>query len=117
MGWEWREGQLEVSYKGAMARGVDGFSMPGGLMVAMPPSVAYSHERGDRSFDFWFEDAGFKTLDLNREPLLRPINVFRVGALVHPADKRLKLYVVHWRGDQDSMRDFYVVRTPAFWVE
>ncbi len=117
MGWEWREGQVEVSYKGPFARGVDQYAMPGGRTVAMPPSVAYSHSPGKRSFDFWFEDLGFRTLDLNALDPLRPINVFRMSPLIHPADNRLKLYVVTWRGDADDMRDLVVVRSPAFWVD
>ncbi len=25
------------------------------------------------------------------------------------------IFYIHWRGDQDDMRDLYVVRSPAFW--
>jgi hypothetical protein len=118
MGWEWRDGAIEISAKGPFARGAGNLVIPGGRTVTMPPTVAYSQDGGGRSWDFWFEDLGHRAIDINAT--MPWLNVFRFDALIHPAPTedgsyRLKLYVTHWRGDGDAMRDFYVIRLPAFW--
>jgi hypothetical protein len=115
MGWEWRGTQMEAVNKGDLPAGADTIVVPGGRSVPMPPTVAYSHDQGKRSWDFWFEDLGFKSIDINT--YMPGINVFRYDTLIHPADNRLKIYVTHWKGDQDATRTLYVIRTPAFWID
>jgi hypothetical protein len=124
-----QEREPSLGYKGPVPAGPSRLRVAGGLDTTYVPLVLVNND----IVTLWFEVArvagaaevnnaqvaiafrhlpGFVTPEATPGSGLSP---FDIDAWVHSSDSQLKVAILGWRGDADTTRDVYVLRTGFYW--
>jgi hypothetical protein len=118
-----QERDPSLSFKGTIPDGPSRLRVAGGRVCTYIPFVAINN----RVLTLWFETAILRSgvqvfneqvpIDFKALPgFVTPspsgtLNQFDMDAFVHASDGQLKATILGWRGDGDTSRDVYVLRT------